>query len=189
MLFGSLLIVLTMIVGAMSGYVSNRDLLLFLILVAYVYSAAILAFWFGFRPSRPKGIVLAILLIPAISLHSAATLEELGKKRAARTYATSSDQEAIDRARAELLEIGRRSGNQGHVRVLLKHLKAAETDEERVRLVEILGQLSYKYEPLLRELRRLREETRGQSERTKLHQSVELAILEVNPYEDRPPGS
>jgi len=186
---GSILVFMLLIGGLWEGFGRTGYVLYFFAVFIYVYGTAALALWLGFRPSKPRGILLAVLVIPGVLnvvLSSSPERSEL--REAAHVFVANEESAQAELARETLMASGRRAGRQGHVDILLEALALAKSDAERVRLVCVLGELSYQYEPLLNALRELKAATADDSGRSQLHEVVIHALVGVNPYEGMGPG-
>ena len=186
---GSLLVFILLIGGLWAGFSDPRFVLQFLLLVLYIYGTAALGLWLVFRPSKLRGIVLALLVIPGVvSVLMSPGSERAELSEAARLFVANVSPEQAEQARETLLARGRLAGRQPQVEILIEALAVAEKDAERVRLVCVLGELSGQYEPLLEVLRNLEQATADDPERATLNEAARYALLGVNPYEGMAPG-
>lgn len=185
-LIGSIVLLLLLIIGVWEGFRNLGYTLSFMLIVVYVYGTAAFAFYAGSKPSITKGAFLLILILPSIWLGICNSQKEASIKNLAETYATSENREDVESAEKQLLESGKRAGANPAVVSLLEQLKEANSDVQKIHILEVLGKISYQYEPLLAHLRRMHSETKNDPNRAALHEAVEKAILEVNPYEDIP---
>jgi len=183
LVIGTSLLLILLIGGFWEGFARSGYTLWFLALCAYVYGTAYLAFRFGRRPDRTSGVLLALLILPVVVQLVLSEARGPDLEAAAGVYASGEDREAVEAATRTLLEAGRRAGRQDHVEALLTHLTRAGEDGQRVRLVCLLGELSYQHEPTLRALRALRQETAASPDRRGLHRAAGYALRGVNPYE------
>jgi len=183
LVLGTAIVVIVLIGGLWEGFNRAGYALGLVILCAYVYGTAWVAFRFGLKPARMHGLLLAALVAPVIILGARAALESRDLGEAATIYAENDDPEEVESARQAMLAKGRRAGRNDHVEALLTYLEQADDDTQRIRLVCMLGEVSYQYEPVLTALRMLREETHDDPDRRALNQAVEHALQGVNPYE------
>ncbi|MDT8322361.1 MAG: hypothetical protein RQ826_17740 [Xanthomonadales bacterium] len=180
---GTLVLLGLLIGGLWEGFGRQSYVLMFLAAVVYVYGTAWLAFSFGMRPGRVRGVLLAVLVIPVVISLIPSAHEGMALKEAARVYVADEEPAAVSEARERLLSQGRRAGRHGYIDILLEELDAAESDAQRVRLVVMLGELSYQYEPVLERLRAIYRDSQDDPERRALYHAVVEAIRGVNPYE------
>lgn len=180
---GSILVLLLAIGGLWEGFARAGFAAFFLAMVVYVYGTAYLAYRFARAPGRASALLLVVLVAPAVVYIASRAGDSIALRQAAETYALNEDPQAVEEARRRLLEPGRRAGRKDYVAILLDHLEAAEADPQRIRLVCMLGELSYQHEGVLEALRRLRDATQTDTARKDLHAAVERALLQVNPYE------
>lgn len=188
-LVGSMLVFMLLIGGLWAGFADPSYVLQFFLTVLYVYGTAALGIWLAFRPSMPRAVVLALLVIPGmlfVLMSPASERTELSE--AARVFVANATPQAAEQARERLLAAGRWAGRQPHVEILMDALQEADTDVERARLVCVLGELSGQYEPLLEVLRGLDRATANDPERAMLNEVARYALLGVNPYEGMAPG-
>lgn len=185
-IIGSIVLILLLIIGFWEGFRRLDFTLSFILIAVYVYGTAAFAFYAGSKPSKAKGVFLLILILPAIWLGISGSQKKSSINSLAETYTTSENSEDVKSAEKQLLELGKRAGAKPAVVTLLEHLKKAESDEQKIHILRVLGKISYQYEPLLAHLRIMHFETKSDSNRVALHEAVEEALLEVNPYEDIP---
>jgi len=185
-LVGSIILLLLLIIGFWEGFTQLGFTLSFLLIAVYVYGTAAFAFYTGSRPSIQNGVILLILILPTIWVGINSFQQEKSIENLAETYAISEDREKVNSAATQLLNRGKRAGADPAVQTLLKQLKEADSDEQKIHILELLGKISYQYEPLLEYLRNLHSQTHNNPKRVALHKAVEEALLEVNPYEDIP---
>lgn len=194
---GSGVVIVLIFVGLAAGFGQTRFSLVVVAVVLYTYGTAALALWLGLRPSKPRAMLLAALVVPS-ALYSAFVFQtEYRQPRdAASVLAANLAPEETEQARRTLLAYDRAAGPQPHVLVLLAALNQTEDDAERVRLICVLGELSYQYSPVLDALRELERAAAGDPDRAVLHEVVNYALLGINPYDslgldrqshDRPP--
>ncbi|MDQ2069209.1 hypothetical protein [Natronospira bacteriovora] len=178
---GTFYLAILLIGGLWEGFGRGSFTAWFFLMLLYVYGTAFLAFHVACRPGLVRGLLLTILVLPAVGsfVQVAGTGGEL--TAAVDTFADNQDPEAVAEAEALLLKHQRRAGNPPHVQQLLFHLQNADSDRQRIRLVRLLARLTHQHEPSLELLRRLREETRGDPERAELHETVEEAIKAIRP--------
>ncbi len=181
--FGTLVLLMLLIGGLWEGFGRQSYVLMFLAAVVYVYGTAWVAFSFGMRPGRVRGVLLAVLVLPLMISQIPGFYADWKVREAARVYVADDDPAAVSEARERLLSQGRRSGRYGYIDILLDGLDAAESDPQRVRLVVMLGELSYQHEPVLERLRALYRESEDDPERKTLYHAVVEALRGVNPYE------
>lgn len=182
-LIGTLVLLVLLIGGLWEGFGRQSYVLMFLGACLYVYGTAWVAFSFGRRPGRMRGLLLVLLVTPLVIHAARDAWHAVDLEEAAGVYARNGDPEAVATAREQLLAQGRRAGARDYVVVLHEALEAADNDHQRIRLVRLLGELSYQYEPLLESLRTLYRETGDDSGRSELHEATLEAIRDVNPYE------
>ena len=180
---GTLVLLMLLIGGLWEGFARQSYVLMFLLAVVYVYGTAWLAFSFGMRPGRVRGVLLAVLVLPLVVSQIPGFYADWEVREAARVYVADEDPAAVSEARERLLSQGRRSGRYGYIDILLEGLHGASEDEQRIRLVNLLGELSYQHEPLLETLRKLYRETENEVGRKALHEATLGALRGVNPYE------
>ena len=178
---GSFVLFLLMIGGFWEGFSRQPYVLMFTGMCMYVYGTAWIAYSFGRRPGRVRGVLLAMLLIPAVIFMFRDSSGQAELNEAARIYIENSDPQAVEEARELMLAQGRRAGKPHHVALLLEALHEASNDEQRRRKVLMLGELSYQNEVVLESLRALRDETASDPQRQALHTAVIEAIRGVNP--------
>lgn len=186
LVFGSVILMMLFIIGAWEAFRRPTYVAGFLLAVGYVYGTAWLGWRVFRRPTPRQALLLGVLLLPvlfemgrAYLTHEAENLPET-----VAIYATSPDPEAVAAAGETLLEKGRRAGNPPQVRALLTQLGEAEDDATRIRLVEMLGELSYQNRDVLETLAALIEETRDDPARQALYEAARTAAGKVNPYHD-----
>lgn len=186
---GTLVIVLLFFVGLTAGFNETRFWLAFVAAILYTCGTVVLAVWLGLRPSGRRGFLLAVLVAPSM-LYFGYTFEtEYRQPRdAASVFVANAVPEEAEQARRTLLAYDRAAGPQPHVITLLNALNRAEDDAERIRLICVLGELSYQYAPALDALRELERLAAGDPDRAALHEVVIHALLGINPYEDLRPG-
>ncbi len=189
LIIGTLFLLVLLVGGLWEGFARDTYRLMFLGAFVYVYGTAWLAFSFGRRPERVRGVTLAVLVAPVavqmfLGIHSATQL-----RSAAKVYVADVDPVAVAEARETLLARGQRSGRHDYIDLLLDGLEDAADDKQRIRLVELLGKLSYQHQPLLETLRTLHRETENIPERRDLHKASLEAILSVNPHEQGLPDA
>lgn len=182
LLFGIPVVLGLGIAGLWEGFAHRIFIFRFLVITAYVFGTAGLAFWVGVRPSRLGAIALAALMLPGIGavMHGARERRDLGDT--AREAITAPDKRTRDRSTEELLALGQRSGRQPHVDELLRLLDEVESDADRTRIVVMLGQLSYQNRSVIEALEYLRDATSKDPSRETLHQAVLEALRQVDPY-------
>ena len=178
---GAFVLFMMMIGGFWEGFSRQSYVLMFMGMCMYVYGTAWIAYSFGRRPGRVRGVILAMLLIPAVVFMFRDSSGQAELNEAARIYIENSDPQAVDVAREQLLAQGRRTGEPRHLALLLEALHEATDDEQRRRMVLMLGALSYQNETVLESLRALRDETASDPQRQALHTAVIEAIRGVNP--------
>lgn len=177
---GALLILL--IGGLWEGFSRTGYTIAFLALVLYILVTAWLAFRFARRPTKRVGLVLAGLVLPAVIYIAVSGGDRPDLRESARIYAANDDPGEVSEARATLLEHGARAGSPPHIRVLLEALQEAGDDAQRIRLVELLAELSRQNDSVIAELERLREATADDPERKPLHHAAGEALDKVDPY-------
>lgn len=186
---GSILIFILLIGGLWAGFGQAGYVLKFFALTVYVYGTSALALWLGFRPSKYRGLILVLLVIPGVvSVVRTPESDRRELRDAARVFAANESPAQSEKARETLLGQGRRAGRQPSVDILMDALAAADSDAERVRLLCVLGEISGQHPPLLDVLRGLRQATAGDPERQLLHEVTLHALYGVNPYENMAPG-
>ncbi len=189
LVLGSLIVFMMLIGGLWAGFADGGFVLMFFGVVVYVYGTAALGVWLTLRPAKGRAALLAVLVVPG--LVSIALVPDGGRgeaREAAETFVANESAQQAEQARAVLLEHGRRAGRQSHVETLMDALDETDSDPERVRLVCVLGELSYQYEPLLEMLRDLERATTGDPERAELHEVARYALSGINPYEGMAPA-
>jgi len=186
LVFGNLLLFVLYMGGAFVAFAQPTYVAGFLAAVVYVYGTI----WVGWRllrrPSPRLGLFLGVLLLPVLFeagrsylMHESENLAET-----VAVYAQSDDPQVVAAARETLLEKGRRAGNPPQVRLLLSHLEQAEEDATRIRLIELLGELSYQNQQLLDMLEALMDQTRDDPDRQAVYEAAREAAGKVNPYAD-----
>lgn len=186
---GSIVVLVMLIGGLWAGFARAGYVLSFFAIFIYVFGTGALALWLGFRPSHSRGFLLAALVFPGLLYIVLSAGSGHGAvHEAAHTFAANETPVETRQARAILLEHGRRAGRKAHVDTLLQALTRAESDAERVRLICVLGELSYQYDPLLAVLRELRNASADDPERALLQEVSLYALYGVNPYEDMGAG-
>ena len=189
LLIGSMVLVILLFGGLWEGFGRNEFVFMFLATLVYIYGTVIVALRVTFAPNLMLSLLLIVLMIPALVYFAMTTPDSSSAelRQAATTYAENEDPEAVAAARDRLLDHGRRAGSPPQVRELVAHLEEAETDEQRIHLIRLLGEISYQHESLLEYLRLLREETRDNPERQALYRAAHEAIHQINPYEPEVP--
>lgn len=182
LLLGTAFLVALGIGGLWEGFAHRDYVVRFVAIGAYVYATAALAFWVGARQSRTGAVALAVLMVPVVVMVARGARDSASLEETARTAVTAPDAGAREEARRTLLALGQRSGRQPHVDELVRLLEDAETDEVRMRVVTLLGGLSYLYDGAIEPLRRLHAETRGDTARADLHAEVAAALRRIDPY-------
>ncbi len=177
---GALFILL--IGGLWEGFSRTGYTLAFLTLALYILVTAWLAFRFARRPTKRAGLVLAGLVLPAVIYIAVSGGDRPDLRESVRIYVANEDPDEVSEARATLLEHGRRAGNPPHVRALIEALQEADDDAQRIRVVELLAELSRQNASVIAELERLREATAGDPEREPLHHATGEALDQVDPY-------
>ena len=189
LVLGSVVVFMFLIGGLWAGFADRSVVLQFLGIVLYVYGTAALGVWIALRPAKGRAVMLAVLVVPG--LVSIALVPDSGRgqaREAAEIFVANESAQQAEQARAVLLEHGRRAGRQPHVEILIDAPDEVDSDAERVRLVCVLGELSYLHEPLLEMLRGLAQTTGGDPERAELHEVARYALIGVNPYEGMAPA-
>lgn len=186
---GTFVVVLLFFVGLAAGFGETRFSLIFFAAILYTYGTAVLGLWLGMKPSGRRGILLAVLVAPSVLYFAYAFETEYRQPRsAASVFVANAVPEDAEQARRTLLAYDRAAGPQPHVIVLVNALNQTEDDMERVRLICVLGELSYQYAPALDTLRGLERSAAGDPDRAALHEVVVHALRGINPYEDLGPG-
>ena len=180
---GTVIVLLLAIGGLWEGFARREFTLLFIATVIYVYGTAYLAFRFALEPRKPLGFLLLILVLPMLIYLASPDSNSRELRHAAENYALATDPEVVETARQRLVAHGRRAGHKDYIAVLLQHLDAAQSDRQRVRLVCMLGVLSYQHDAVQARLRELRAATRDDPNRGALRDAVERALLRINPYQ------
>ena len=178
---GAFVLFLLMVGGFWEGFSRQSYVLMFTGMCVYVYGTAWIAYSFGRRPGRVRGVILAMLLIPAVIFMFRDSSGQAELNEATLIYIENSDPQAVEEARELMLAQGRRAGRPHHLGLLIEALHEASDDEQRRRMVLMLGELSYQNEVVLESLRALRDETASDPQRQALHTAVIEAIRGVNP--------
>ena len=168
--------------GLWEGFAHRDFVLRFLGIAAYVYGTAAVAYWVGARQSRLGLLGLAMLVIPVVVMAADGVRGRSQLEETARTAITAPEEATREAARRELLALGQRAGRQPHVDELVRLLERAESDAVRMRVVTLLGGLSYLYEGAIEPLRRLHADTRDDPKRADLHAEVAAALGNMDPY-------
>jgi hypothetical protein len=182
LLLGTAVVVVLGIAGLWEGFAHRAFIARFLGITAYVYGTAGLAFWVGARPSRLGGAALVILILPGAVLLTRGARDSAQLRETARLAVTAPTEGAREQAGQELFALGRRAGRPPHVVALADLLERAVSDEIRLRVVPLLGALSYENARVTEALRALHAETKDDPARAELHGAVIEALREIDPY-------
>lgn len=185
---GTVVVIILAIAGLWEGFGRTTYVLQFLAACVYIYGTVWLALRFARQPGKRLGLVLAVLVLPAVVHLALAAFQTFDLRETVRTYAESEDPAAVDAAREELLALGRRSGRQHHIEELLAYLQQAEDDAARIHIIELLAEIAGSQEPVLEALRALRDAAAHDPARQKLYRIADDAIHRINPYEAQPQG-
>ena len=178
---GTLVLYVLLIGGLWEGFGRASYVAMFLAMVVYVYATACVAFYFGLRPNKLSGVVLTVLLIPALALMLSTESTRSEQVTLAQDFVHASDPQQREAARHELLTLGQRAGQQAHVSTLLDELAAAETDSQRRRIVCLIGQLSHQHGPVIDALKALQHELGDDPQRALLSQEIQQSLLLTEP--------
>lgn len=178
---GTLVLYVLLLGGLWEGFGRSSYTVTFLAMVLYVYGTAALGFYFGLRPGRLSGAILCLLLIPALVFLLSSESTQNHKRELVQAFVHADEPQVRDQARRELLSLGPRAGRQPHIDALLNELERAETDQQRQRIVCLLGRVSHQHPPVIEALEALYGKVSTDPQRSALAQQLELSLLLSKP--------
>lgn len=171
------------IVGGMGG---RSITTLVMVISIYVVSTGFLSLWYALMPRPALGALLLILALPVAWLQGVVAQSTFSEQRMVQVYLHSEDPQQVADARRRLEALGQRAGQRAGtppaVEELSRELKMASNDATRIKIVHLLGTLSYQHEGVLQALQALYRETTADPLRQSLHTATGEALLRVNPY-------
>ncbi len=175
------------IVGGMGG---NSTTSLVTVISIYVLTTGLVSLWCALAPRPILVAILLFLALPVTWLQGYIAHSTFSEQGMVQIYLHSEDPQQVLDAKHRLEALGQRAGERAAtppaVKELLQELPRASNDASRIKIVNLLGMLSYQHKGVLQALQALYGETASDPQRQLLHQATGEALIKVNPYAKLP---